>query len=152
MSGTSHTWRFQIAGYSILSSKTFNNPITITTQTCSFVNRSLTKSLDLSLFPWSLTYIHKHIFSKRSIAQWKKQDQPSRKLITTYHFQAFFPSTQDNILNALSTHPIIQHQPRYLLIFQSMPHCSHVVPMLHNLHHFPPFKNKTMNIIQILNN
>ncbi len=30
-----------------------------------------------------------------------------------------------------------------------MPPYNLATPMLHNLHHFPPFKNKTMNIIQI---
>jgi hypothetical protein len=106
------------------------------------------KSLNLSLFPWSLTCIHKHVFSERSITQWKEQDQPSRKLITTYHFRAFFLSTQGNILNALSTHPITHNQPRYLCS-KSMLLCNHAGPMFHNLHKFPPSKNKTTNIIQI---
>jgi hypothetical protein len=30
-----------------------------------------------------------------------------------------------------------------------VPPYSHATPMLHNLHHFPPFKHKTMNIILI---
>jgi hypothetical protein len=31
-----------------------------------------------------------------------------------------------------------------------MPLCSCAIPLLHSLHHYPPYKNKTTNIILIL--
>jgi len=64
-----HIWRSHIVGYSLPSSKTFNTHITMLIHTCSFANGLPMKSLYLSSFPWSLTYVCKNtqLFLKRLI-------------------------------------------------------------------------------------
>jgi hypothetical protein len=114
--------------------------------TCQWLLR---KPLEFASSSWSLTYLCKCILSERSNAQQKEQDLPSIKSITIFYHWAFFPLTQSKSQTS-DTHTSHTKQKQMFSFQKFVPPYNHTTPMLHNLHHFHPFKNKTMNIILIL--